>query len=104
MDERSAQRLRRTGLAAAVATAVGASICCIGPILAATLGLTGLATLVRYEPLRPVLSGASVVLLIGAFVLSYRTPAECAPESICDSAGASRVQRINRTVLWLITA
>ncbi len=103
MDERST-RLTRTGLAAAVATAVAASVCCIGPILAATLGLTSLATLVRYEPLRPMLIGATVLLLIGAFVLAYRRPAECAPGSMCESAGADRVQRINRTALWVLTA
>jgi len=47
------QSLRKAGLAASVLTAVGASVCCIGPIAAAVLGIGSLGGLVRYEPLRP---------------------------------------------------
>ena len=101
MDEQQTQRLTRAGLAASVVAALGASICCIGPILAAAFGLTSLAALVRYEPLRPVLTGMTVLFLAGAFVLTYRQRADaaCAPGSVCDTHGP-RVRRINRAMLW----
>lgn len=103
MDERKQQSLARAGMAASVAAAFGASICCIGPIIAATFGLTSLAALVKYEPLRPVFGATTLVLLSGAFYATYRKrPAEaCAPGSVCVTQGPDRMQRINRAVLWL---
>ena len=47
MDERKEQSLTKAGLAVSVVTAVAASICCIGPIAAAFLGLTSFAALVK---------------------------------------------------------
>ncbi len=61
------QSLRKAGLAASVLTAVGASICCIGPIAAAVLGIASLGGLVRYEPLRPNFTVMTLALLAGAF-------------------------------------
>lgn len=101
MNER---HLQRAGLAASILTAVGASICCIGPIAAATLGLTSLAGLVKYEPFRPSFTVATLLLLGGAFYLAYRRkPEVCEPDSVCASHGADRVQRLNRIVLWIAT-
>jgi mercuric ion transport protein len=103
MDDHRDQRLARAGMAAAVVAAFGASICCIGPILAATFGITSLAALIRYEPLRPMLAGVTVVFLAGAFVLSYRKRADaaCPPGSLCETHSRNSVQRVNRTVLWI---
>lgn len=100
--ERKEQRLARVGMAASVATAFGASVCCIGPIVAAMLGMTSLATLVKYEPLRPLFSVVTVALLGAAIYMTYRKrPAEaCKPGSVCEAQGIDRVQRINRVALW----
>lgn len=93
-------------MGASVVAAVGASVCCIGPILAATVGLTSLGALVKYEPLRPLFGAITVVLLLGAFYTTYRKrPAEsCAPGSLCVTEGTDRMQKINRAVLWLAAA
>jgi len=72
MDERKARSLTQAGLAASVAAAVGASICCIGPIAAAFLGLTSFGALVKYEPLRPILTLITLLFLGTAFYLAYR--------------------------------
>jgi len=106
MDERKTRSLTWGGLGASVAAALGASICCIGPIAAAFLGLTSLGALVKYEPLRPILMVITLVFLGGAFYLAYRKrPAEeCEPGSVCATHGVERVQRINRIALWFVTA
>lgn len=96
--------LTKAGLAGSLIAAVAASICCIGPIAAAFLGLTSLAALGKYEAIRPVFTLLTLGLLGGAFYLAYRKrPADsCAPGSLC-ATHPSRVQRINRIALWVIT-
>jgi mercuric ion transport protein len=99
------QSLRRAGLAASVLTAVGASVCCIGPIAAAVLGIGSLGGLVRYEPLRPYFTVMTLALLAVAFYITYRRkPAEaCAPDSLCETHGQDRIAKLNRIVLWVVT-
>lgn len=66
MDHGKQARVARIGMAASVATALGASVCCIGPIVAVMFGMTSLAALSKYEPLRPILGVVTVALLAGA--------------------------------------
>jgi len=86
----------------AVATALLASLCCVGPILFVTLGVgAGLAS--RFEPLRPVFAGLSIGLLALGFSTVYdRRPAE-RPGASCKVDGGSTVAR-SRTrdmvLLW----
>jgi hypothetical protein len=74
MEQRKQARVARLGMAASVATAFGASICCIGPIVAVMFGMTSLATLSKYEPLRPIFGAATAGLLAVAFYATYRKP------------------------------
>lgn len=96
--------LTKAGIFASVATAVGASICCIGPIAAAFLGLTSMGALVKYEPYRPWLTAVTLLFLAGAFYLAYRKSpaASCEPGSLCATQGVTRVQKMNRTILWIV--
>ena len=106
MDERKERSLTRAGLAASIMAAVAASICCVGPMAAAFLGFTSLAALVTYEPLRPLFAAITVMSLAGSFYLAYRKRLEepCEPGSICATHGATSVQKVNRIVLWAVTA
>ncbi|GAC1430451.1 MAG: mercuric ion transporter MerT [Thermoanaerobaculia bacterium] len=103
MDDSGMKRMRTAGLTAGIASAFAASICCIGPIAAATLGLTSLGALARYEGLRPLFGGLSLVFVGVAFFLTYRHRPEavCDEGSVCDVHGVDRVQRVNRIVLWI---
>ena len=102
MNQRDQERLARAGMIGSVATALGASICCIGPILAVTFGFTGLLGLARYEPLRPYMVATTVALLGWAFYVTYRaTPVEeCEPDSVCARHGIDRMRRLNLIALW----
>lgn len=87
---------------ASVMTALGASACCLGPVVLSALGAGALgATAVKLEPLRPLLLIATAALLGGAFYFTYRqTPREqCSPDGSC----APHSNRTAKTVLWLAT-
>lgn len=88
--------------AGALASALLASICCIGPVALAVLGLGGGALLLRVEPYRPFLLAATAMFLGGAFYLTYRRSAveDCASDSACPSTAGRKDQK---TVLWIVT-
>lgn len=71
----TAQRGQLAAEIAAVASAVLASLCCIGPVLFVTLGVgAGLAS--RFEPLRPLFAVLTLALLgVGFYTVYGRRPA-----------------------------
>lgn len=90
---------------------VFASICCIGPVVFAALGvgvgatgfLAGTAgTLKALLPYRPWFIGLTLLLLGMSFYYAYRNPsAACATEV---GSAARSASGPNRTWLWLIAA
>lgn len=106
MDHSRQQQVARASMGASLATAFAASICCVGPVVAVTFGVTSLATLARYEPLRPFFSILTVIILGAAFYLTYRKDpaAVCSPDSVCSTFGEDRVRRVNRAILWVVAA
>ena len=81
----------------AIITAIGASLCCTGPILFASLGATSLSGLTFLEPIRPYLSIGAIGLLGLAFWRSYRPPKA---EACCSIEEQVRLKRQRRT-LWV---
>ena len=86
----------------AVASAIGASICCFGPLLLALSGLGGGALLLRFAPYRPWFLAGTAVLLAASFYQTYRrTPTEnCETGAVCASPSTRRAQKI---ALWVVT-
>ena len=103
MNERTEERVARAGIAASLLAALGASVCCIGPVVAAMFGMTSLAALVKYEPLRPLFAIMTLAALGFAFYMTYRRrrAEACEPGSVCATRGMDRVQRFNRIMLWI---
>lgn len=93
---------RQTLWASAVA-AIGASLCCVAPLVLVTLGLGGawLSSLTRLEPVRPVFVVITLVLLGLARIKLYRLPAVCEPGRVCADA---TVQRRQRLIFWVVAA
>lgn len=87
---------------ASIAAAGTASLCCIGPLAAAGLGLSSFGAAAWFEGLRPYLLGITVVLLAGAFYLNYgkRRKADCADSPCAVSPEKMRKQTL---LLWLTT-
>ena len=92
------------GLVGAVAAAVGASVCCLGPLLLLALGVGGawIGNLTAMERYRPYWMTAVLVFLGLAFFRVYRKPKEvaCAP----GGASSSDAGRGNKIILWIVTA
>lgn len=97
----SAGRVSTWAALASVAAAVGASLCCIGPLLFVSLGVgAGLAS--TFEPLRPLFSVLTLLGLgIGFYVVYGRRPsaARCAPGESCEAPDRRR----DRLILWTAT-
>ena len=93
----------RTAITAGVLAAIGASICCVGPLLLLGLGISGawIGTLSAFEPYRPVLIGIALVFLALAFRKLYLVPQICAPDAACTVPGVVRRQN---AIFWVVSA
>lgn len=91
-------------LAGAVAAAVGASACCLGPLLLLALGVSGawIGSLTAMEKYRPIWVAAALIFLGLAFHRVYRNPGNkaCVPGSACPPPAGRR----NRILLWVVAA
>ena len=83
-----------------VASAFLASLCCIGPVIFALLGVGGIGSAARFEAYRPYFVGLTVILLGGAFYMTYGRRQACEPGLTCEVRG---VGKANRIVLWVAT-
>ena len=86
----------------AMGAALAASVCCIGPLVLALLGLGGGALLLKFEPLRPYFLAGTGLLLAVAFYVTYRRPPaeSCQPGAVCANPASRKGQKI---VLWIVT-
>jgi mercuric ion transport protein len=91
----------RKTLFAAVLAGIGASACCIGPLLLLTLGVSGtwIGSLTAMEPYSPYLSGLTVLILIYVFRKLYFVPQKCEEGSICENKSVLNRQRI---IFWIV--
>lgn len=84
-----------------LAAALGSALCCAGPLLAITLGISGAGFASTFEPLRPYFLGATALLLAGGFVLVHREEQKaCEPGAVCVEP---KVRRRMKIALWVAT-
>ncbi len=92
-------RKESVAVGGAVLSALGASLCCTGPLLALALGAgaSGVATV--FAPARPYLLAAAVLALaFGFYRIYFRREAYCAHGEACTTKPVSRAARLS---LWL---
>lgn len=93
----------KTVLGGAILAAFAASLCCIAPLLFVLLGMGSLGMAAIFEPFRPYLMGAAVLLLaLGYYWIYFRNDksASCAPGEACETKPVSRASRFG---LWFAT-
>jgi mercuric ion transport protein len=91
-------RVERAAAGGAVLSGIVASVCCIGPLVFALMGISGAAFASKFEPLRPYFLVLTYTLLGGAFYLTYRPQrAACGPGEACEMP---RTNRVGRVLLW----
>lgn len=89
-------------LVASTLSAIGASLCCVGPLVLLTLGIGGtwISYLTALEPYRPIFIGVTLVFLGLAFRRLYLIPQACEPGTPCaDPANLKR----QRFLFWFVT-
>ena len=91
----------KRSLVAGIFAAIGASVCCVGPLVLLALGIGGawIGNLTALERFRPIFIALTLLLLGLAFYRLYPTAPVCAPAAAC--AGPIRV-RHQRIVFWLV--
>ncbi len=90
----------KTPIFAALVTAFLASVCCLGPVVLAVLGIGGAGLFSKFENLRPYLFGLTAILLVTAFYFTYRTRKVKCEDGTCKIHKASKW---NKIVLWIAT-
>ncbi len=87
---------------AAALAAIGASLCCIGPLVLLALGIGGawISYLTALEPYRPIFVVIALLFLGLAFRKLYLVPQQCAPGDACAVPATRRNQRI---IFWLVS-
>lgn len=88
-------------LIAGVLAAIGASVCCVGPLALLTLGIGGawIANLTALEPLRPWFIAATLLFLGLAFRRLYLQPQICEPGAMCAEPIVLKRQRL---IFWVV--
>jgi mercuric ion transport protein len=90
-------------LIAGILSAIGASICCVGPLVLLALGVSGawIGSLTALEPYRPIFIGLTLLFLGFAFRRLYLARPACPPDSACANP---RVVKRQRLAFWIVTA
>ena len=93
-------KLKNASLIGSVLTGVLASVCCIGPIVFALLGIGGAGFILKFEAYRPLFAGVAILFLVVGGYLTYRKPTsmDCSPGSLCANPKSNR---INKVVFWI---
>jgi len=88
-------------LVAGVLAAVGASVCCVLPLVLLMLGISGtwISSLTAMEPFRPVFIALTVLFLGLAARKLYSTPKACEAGTVCANPA---VQRRQRVIFWVV--
>ena len=98
-----AQLNAKSSLLAGVAAGIGASVCCVGPLVLLAFGVSGawIGNLTALEPYRPFFIGLTVLFLGLAFRKLYLLPEICAPGTSCANP---RVLKRQRLTFWLVAS
>ncbi|MBS1800301.1 MAG: mercury transporter MerT [Acidobacteria bacterium] len=80
---------------------IGASACCVGPLLLLSLGIGGawIGNLTALEPYRPVFIVLVFVFLGLAFRKLYLAPVDCDADGLCVT---ERTRKLQKVLFWLV--
>lgn len=102
-DDRDSHR--KLPLIGGVLAAIVASICCIGPLVLVTVGISGawISNLAAFEPYRLLALGVAIAFMVLAYRKIYRAPAPdaCEPGTLCAMPETNRAYKI---MFWVVSA
>lgn len=84
-----------------VVTAAASALCCAGPLLAVTAGVSGAGLSATFEPLRPYfLAATGIFLFTGFYLVDREDRMACESDKPCADPV---VRRRTKIMLWLAT-
>lgn len=91
-----AQLTEKGSLIAGVLAAIGASVCCVGPLVLLALGIGGtwIGSLTAMEPYRPIFIALTLLFLGLALRKLYLVPQVCTPGTPCADPSTRQRQRL----------
>ena len=98
-----ARLTEKSSLIASVLAAIGASVCCVGPLVLLALGIGGswVGSLTAMEPYRPFFIGMTLLFLGLAFRKLYLVPQVCTPGTPCADP---RTRQRQRLTFWIVSS
>lgn len=86
----------------AILAGIGASACCVAPLILLSLGLGGawVGNLTAMEPYSGYFSALTLIMLALAFRQLYLLPAKCEQGAVCANPNVLKNQQI---IFWLVT-
>lgn len=83
-----------------IAAAIGAGLCCVGPFLLLSLGISGawIGNLTLLEPYRPMFMAAVLALFGWAGWKVYRPASACEPGTAC---AVPKVRKRRQVIFWI---
>lgn len=84
--------------------AIGASVCCVGPLLLLALGIGGtwVSGLTAMEPFRPFFIGLTLLFLGMAFRRLYLVAPACTPDTPCADPRTFKRQRLTFCIVAVL--
>lgn len=97
------QLTEKGSLIAGALAAIGASVCCVGPLVLLAFGIGGswIGNLIAMEPYRPIFIGLTLLFLWLAFHKLYLVPQVCVPGMLCANPRTAKRQLI---IFWVVAA
>ncbi len=91
----------KSSIVAGALAAIGASVCCAGPLVLLMLGVSGawISHLTAFEPFRPYFIGLTLLFLFLAFRKLYLVKRACATGDACAD---DKVLNHQRLIFWLV--
>jgi mercuric ion transport protein len=85
----------------AVLAAVGASVCCVVPLLLLSLGVSGawISTLTSFEPVRPFFIILTLVFVGLSYRKLYLIPNTCEEDEVCALPDSKKKQKLT---FWIV--
>ncbi len=86
----------------AVLAAIGASACCVGPLVLLSLGIGGawVSTLTSLETVRPVFIVLTFIFIGLGYRKLYLIPSHCGEGDVCELPDVQKNQKI---IFWVIS-
>ncbi len=93
-------KTQKATLIGGILASLAASICCIGPIIFAVLGVSSAGMISKFEAYRPLMIVVTIAFVAVAFYQTYKKkPAEeCVEGSYCANP---KSDKMNKVILWI---